>query len=74
MFKHAALRVTLTLALALLIAPVNRAIAATNGPAASTPTAIVSSSGPTQDGVTGTDPEPTDPGVIQLILALLRLT
>jgi hypothetical protein len=73
MFKYATHKLTLALALVLLTAPVSRAVAATTDATPSAPPTATAPQTPTPDGVTGTDPEPTDPDVVGLILSLLHL-
>jgi hypothetical protein len=67
MKKHLARRLTLAAALTVLSATSAHAATANTSPAyAPQPT-------PTADSVTGTDPVPTSPDVIQMILTLLHL-
>jgi hypothetical protein len=61
MFKHIARNLTLALTLTALVAPAIHA---------QTVTATAMADDP---GVTGGDPEPTSPNVVQMILLLLQL-
>jgi hypothetical protein len=74
MFKYATRKLTLALTLMLLAASVGRAVAATADPAPSTPPTVTAPQTPAPNGVTGGDPEPIEPDVVQLILSLLHLT
>jgi hypothetical protein len=67
MEKHLARKLTLAAALTVLSATAAHASTANTFPA-STPQPTV-----TADSVTGTDPVPTSPDVIQMILAFIRL-
>lgn len=71
MYKHTARKLALFVVLALVAGPVNRAFAADS--AQTTTQTTSSSSTATSDGITGTDPEPIDPGVVSVILSLLGL-
>ncbi len=71
MHTHTARKLALLVLLALVAGPVNRAFADST-PQTTTPTTS-SSSTATSDGITGTDPEPIDPGVVSVILSLLGL-
>lgn len=73
MFTHAVRTLRLTLLVVLLISPVAAAFATTPGSAANPPTTTTASSSPTSGGITGTDPEPTDPGDLSTLLAILGL-
>jgi len=73
MSKFAGRKLAFAMLLVLLAGPVNRAFASGTG---STSTPSPTSTNPpsiTSDGVTGTDPEPTSPDVVILILTLLNL-
>jgi hypothetical protein len=73
MFKHPTRKLAFALLLVLLAGPVQRAFASGSG---STSTPTPTSTNPpsiTPDGVTGTDPEPTSPDIVSLILTLLNL-
>ena len=71
MYKHTARKLAMLVVLALMAGPVNRAFA--DGTAQTTTQTTLSSSAATSDGITGTDPEPIDPGVVSVILSLLGL-
>jgi hypothetical protein len=73
MFKHTSRKLGFALLLVLLAGPVDRAFASGTG---STPTPSSTSAAapsPTPDGITGTDPEPIDPDIVNIILTLLNL-
>ena len=70
MYKCTARKLAFLVLLVLLAGPVDRALAADTGQA-TTPAA--SSSTSTSDGITGTDPEPIDPSIVYVVLALLGL-
>lgn len=70
MYKCTARKLAFLVLLVLLAGPVDRALAADTGQAA---TSTTSSSTSTSDGITGTDPEPIDPDVVSIILSLLGL-
>jgi hypothetical protein len=73
MFKRTTRKLAFALLLVLLAGPVDRAFASGTG---STSTPTPTSANPpstTPDGVTGTDPEPTSPYIVSLVLALLNL-
>jgi|HubBroStandDraft_2_1064218.scaffolds.fasta_scaffold2142023_1 hypothetical protein len=67
MTKYVARTLTLALTLALLTAPIYQASAADLSAAAT------SSQVATGGGVTGGDPEPIEPGIVQRILSFLHL-
>ena len=71
MYKHTARKLALLVVLALVAGPVNRAFA--DGTTQTTTPTASSSTTATSDGITGTDPEPIDPGVVSVILSLLGL-
>ncbi len=68
MYKHVARKVTLALTLSLIVLATPAIHASTNDTTAAPGTSQV-----TTNGVTGTDPEPTSPNVVQTILILLHL-
>jgi hypothetical protein len=73
MFKHPTRKLAFALLLVLLAGPVGRAFASGTG-SISTPTPTTANPpSATPNGVTGTDPEPTSPYVVSLILTLLNL-
>ena len=71
MLKHTARKLALLVLLALVAGPVNRAFA--DGTAQTTTPTTSSSSTVTPNGITGTDPEPIDPDIVTIVLALLNL-
>ena len=72
MFKSVSRRVAFVLIPVLLAGPVDRALASDTTSPSSTSSSTATSS-PTPTGITGTDPEPIDPGTVTLILTLLGL-
>jgi len=73
MFKRPTRKLAFALLLVLLAGPVDRAFASGTG-STSTPTPTSTNPpSPTPNGVTGTDPEPTSPDIVSLILTLLKL-
>jgi hypothetical protein len=73
MFKHNARKLALAMLLVLLTGPADRALASDRS-STSTPTSTSTNPPSTPpNGVTGTDPEPIDPGDVSLILALINL-
>jgi len=71
MHKPITRKLALLVLLALVAGPVNRAFA--DGTTQTTTPTTSSSTTATTDGITGTDPEPIDPGVVSVILSLLGL-
>jgi hypothetical protein len=67
MYKHVVRKITLALTLALIGLATPAIHASTSDTARSTSPVVAT------DGVTGTDPEPTSPNVVQTILILLYL-
>lgn len=73
MFKHVSRKFVLALTLLTLTIPGSRAFAANADPtAAPPPTSATPASTPS--GITGTDPEPIEPDVLEWILAVLSVT
>jgi hypothetical protein len=73
MFKSTTRKLAFALLLVLLAGPIDRAFASGTG-STSTPTPTTTNPpSVTPDGVTGTDPEPTSPDIVSLILTLLNL-
>jgi hypothetical protein len=73
MLKFRARKLAFAMLLVLLTGPDNRALAADTG---STATPTSTSTNPlsvTPNGITGTDPEPTSPDIVTLILTVLNL-
>jgi hypothetical protein len=73
MSKSAVRTPALVLLLALLSGPVDRVFASDSGPTSTPSTTTTATPSPTTSGITGTDPEPIDPGTVTLILSLLGL-
>jgi hypothetical protein len=66
MFKKVVLKLTIATSLLATAAPAIHASTTTPPSASSQPTL-------TADGVTGGDPEPTSPNIVQIVLQLLQL-
>jgi hypothetical protein len=73
MFKHATRKLAFALLLVLLAGPVDRAFASGTGSTSTPSSTSTAAPSPNPDGPTGTDPEPIEPDVVSLILALLNL-
>jgi len=67
MSKHLAQKLTLAVTLTVL------SVTAAHGSTSNTPPTSSPQSTVSADSVTGTDPEPTSPNIIQVILAVLHL-
>jgi hypothetical protein len=72
MFRHARRKLMLGLTFLALTIPVTRALAANPDQVTAVPPSPTSPA-PIPTGVTGTDPEPIEPDVLELILSLLSL-
>jgi hypothetical protein len=70
MFRDVCRNWMLALTIVAMMASANRALASTVG-TAPTPTAA---QGADPNGVTGTDPEPIEPGLVEMIVTLLSFT
>ena len=73
MFKNTGKKLASALLLLLLANPAVRAFASSKGPNANSPAVPTTFPTLTADGITGTDPEPIDPGIVSIILTLLNL-
>lgn len=73
MSKRAVRKLTSVLLLVLSIGPVGPAFASSTGQSSVPSTTSTGSPNSTADGITGTDPEPIDPGIVSIILTLLNL-
>jgi ABC-type phosphate transport system substrate-binding protein len=73
MFKHAQRKLAFALVLVLLAGPFDRAFASGTGSTSTSSSTSTASPSLTADGPTGTDPEPIEPYVVSVILALLNL-
>jgi hypothetical protein len=73
MFKRNTRKLAFALLLVLLAGPVDRAFASGTGPTAAPSTPSTAAPSPTPNGITGTDPEPIEPDIVSLVLALLNL-
>jgi hypothetical protein len=72
MFKQLSRKLMLVTTLLALTIPASRAFSATTDPAPTPPPPSTSPS-PAPSGVTGTDPEPIEPSLLELILAVLSV-
>jgi hypothetical protein len=73
MFKHTPRKLGFALLLVLLAGPVDRAFASSTGQTSTASPTSTRSPSFTSDGITGTDPEPIDPDIVNIILTLLNL-
>jgi hypothetical protein len=73
MTKSATPKLTFVLLLVLLTASAGQAFASGTGSTSTPPPTPTASSSTTQNGVTGTDPEPIEPDIVGLILTILQL-
>lgn len=73
MSKNTVRKLAFTLLLVLLTGPGGRAFASSTGQTSTPSSTAASSSSSTSDGITGTDPEPIDPDIVNIILTLLNL-
>jgi hypothetical protein len=73
MSKHSGRNLAFVLLLALSTVSVGRAFASTAGQAPGQSTASTASTGSVSEGITGTDPEPIDPDIVNIILTILNL-
>jgi len=74
MFKCTTRKLAFALLLVLLAGPVNRAFASGAGPTSTSSSTSTTSPSPAPAGITGSEPEPIEPDVVSLILALLSLS
>jgi hypothetical protein len=73
MSKYAVRKLAFAMLLVLLAGPVDRAFASGTGSTSTPSSTSTAAPSPTPDGITGTDPEPTSPDIVSLILTLLDL-
>jgi hypothetical protein len=73
MSKHAGRNLAFVLLLALSAGSAGRAFASSTGRAPGQFTTSATSTRSTPDGITGTDPEPIDPDIVNVILTILNL-
>jgi hypothetical protein len=73
MFKKSTRKLAFALLLVLLGGPVDRAFASGTGSSSAPSSSSTTTPSPTPAGITGTDPEPTSPDIVSLILALINL-
>ena len=74
MSKNTVRKLAFVLAFALMTGSAGRAFASSAEQTSIPSPTSTSSSSSTSDGITGTDPEPIDPGIISIVLAVLGLT
>ena len=74
MFKHPTRKLAFALLLVLMAGPVNRAFASGTGSTSTSSSTSTASPSPAPAGITGSEPEPIEPDVVSLILALLSLS
>ncbi len=73
MSRYAVRKLSFVLLLVLLTGPVGRAFASGTGQTSTSSPTSSSPSSPTTNGITGTDPEPIEPDIVNIILTLLNL-
>jgi hypothetical protein len=73
MFKLTVRKVAFVLFLTLLASPVIPAFASGTGPTSRPSKTLTAGQSADPNGITGTDPEPIDPGIVILIISLLHL-
>lgn len=73
MSKNIVRKLVFALLLVLLTGPGSLAFASGTGQASTPFSTASSSSSSTSDGITGTDPEPIDPDIVNIILTVLGL-
>jgi hypothetical protein len=73
MSKYAVRKLGFAMLLVLLAGPVDRAFASGTGSTSTPSSTSTTSPSPTPAGITGTDPEPIEPDIVSLVLALLNL-
>jgi hypothetical protein len=73
MSKYAVRKLGFAILLVLLASPVHRAFASGTGSTSTPPSTSNPAPSPTPGGITGTDPEPTSPDIVSLVLTLLNL-
>jgi hypothetical protein len=73
MSKYAIRKLAFAMFLVLLAGPVDRAFASGTGSTSALPSSSTTTPSPAPSGITGTDPEPTSPDIVSLILTLINL-
>ena len=73
MFKHPTRKLAFVVLLVLLTGSANRAFASGTSSNSTSNSTSTTAPSPTPAGITGTDPEPIEPDVVSLVLALLNL-
>jgi hypothetical protein len=73
MSKNVARKLAFAMFLLLLAGPADRAFASGTGSTSAPPSSSTTAPTPTPAGITGTDPEPTSPDIVSLILTLINL-
>ncbi len=71
--KFTVRKLAFAMLLVLLAGPVDRAFASGTGSTSTTTSTSTNPPSATPNGVTGTDPEPIEPDIVSLILALISL-
>jgi hypothetical protein len=74
MRKHSVRKLTSFVFLALLMCQISQAFASTEGQTTNPSNTSTSSPTSTAGGITGTDPEPIDPGIVSTILSLFGVS
>jgi hypothetical protein len=73
MSKHSGRNLAFVLLLALSTGSVNGAFASSRGQTPGQSATSTTTTGSASDGITGTDPEPIDPDIVNIILTILNL-
>ncbi len=73
MSKYAGRKLAFALFLLLLAGPADRAFASGTGSSSAPPSSSTTTASPAPSGITGTDPEPTSPDIVSVILTLINL-
>jgi len=73
MSKYAVRKLAFAMFLVLLAGPADRAFASGTSSTSTTSSSSTTTPTPTPSGITGTDPEPTSPDIVSLILTLINL-
>jgi hypothetical protein len=73
MSKNAVRKLGFAMLLVLLAGPADRAFASGTGSTSGSSSSSTTPPAPTPAGITGTDPEPTSPDIVSLILTLINL-
>jgi hypothetical protein len=73
MSKYAGRKLAFAMFLVLLAVPADRAFASGTSSTSASSSSSTTTPTPTPAGITGTDPEPTSPDIVSLILTLINL-